>query len=292
MQAYNPSPPITTTICICGAGTMGAGIAQTCALSGLDTTVYDKDASSTEQAKAKIEKELARMEEKTKITREQKKGTLGRLRFTHNPDDCVAEVIMEAIAENLEAKSALFKHLAQINGAKTILATNTSSLSVGAIAENLEHPERVIGIHFFNPAPVMKLVEIVKTDFTSERTIHCATHLVERLGKTAVVSRDLPGFIVNRVARPFYLEALWLAEEVFSDYQAIDQLMEASGFKMGPFRLMDLIGNDVNYAVSSSLYEALGKPGRLKPSGLQEQKVQIQALGKKTGIGFYRYPPP
>jgi 3-hydroxybutyryl-CoA dehydrogenase len=153
----------------------------------------------------------------------------------------------------------------------------------------VRNPERVIGMHFFNPATIMKLVEIVNTEYTNEITTKTVVELTKQLGKTPVTCKDSPGFIVNRVARPFYIESLRMAEEGYSDFIQIDRLMEASGFKMGPFKLMDLIGNDINYAVSCSVYEQLGKPGRLKPSAIQEQKVKQGDLGKKTSKGYYRY---
>ena len=173
-----------------------------------------------------------------------------------------------------------------------IFASNTSSLSINSIAGQLKNPERVIGMHFFNPAPVMKLVEVVNTDYTNEETTRIIIDLAKQMGKVPVVCKDSPGFIVNRVARPYYIEALRLAEEGISDFSTMDSLLEATGFKMGPFKLMDLIGNDINYAVSCSVYEQMNQPERLKPSPIQKEKVEKGELGRKTGKGYYDYSSP
>jgi 3-hydroxybutyryl-CoA dehydrogenase len=201
----------------------------------------------------------------------------------------LGDVIIEAIIEKPEAKIALFNQLAEINHSETVFASNTSSLSITQIAQGVKNPERVIGMHFFNPATIMKLVEVVKTDLTNEHTTNIIVELAKQMNKTSVLCKDSPGFIVNRVARPFYIESLRLAEEELIDLAKIDSLMESTGFKMGPFKLMDLIGNDINYAVSCSVYEQMKKPDRLKPSEIQKQKVETGQLGKKTGKGYYDY---
>ncbi|MBL7761935.1 MAG: 3-hydroxybutyryl-CoA dehydrogenase [Chitinophagaceae bacterium] len=277
------------TICICGAGTMGSGIAQAAAQSGFYTILYELNTAILEKAKVSIENNLQKLVEKGKLTTAEKIKTLERIQFTNDLHHCLADVIIEAIAEKLEAKIALFNQLAEINHSETVFATNTSSLSVTKIAEKVMSPQRVIGMHFFNPATIMKLVEVVNTPFTNEQTTQIILELAAGMGKTAVVCKDAPGFIVNRVARPFYIEALRLAEQGMP-FEKIDALMEATGFKMGPFKLMDLIGNDINYAVSTSVYEQLNKPKRLKPSSIQEEKVKNGELGKKTGKGYYKYP--
>ena len=187
-------------------------------------------------------------------------------------------------------KVSLFNQLAQINSNETIFASNTSSLAVSEIAKHVLIPERVAGLHFFNPAPIMKLVEVVKAEQTSQEVLDKLVALTKTFGKTPVVCKDSPGFIVNRVARPYYIEALRLVEEGISDFETIDRLLESRGFKMGPFKLMDLIGNDVNYAVSYSVYEQLNQPERLKPSYIQKEKVEKGELGKKTGKGYYSLP--
>ena len=276
-------------ICICGAGTMGSGIAQTAASSGFYTILYELNEEVLQKAKASIEKNLQSLVEKNKISGKAKEDTLNNLRFTNNLQDCLGDIIIEAIVEKTEAKIALFNQLAGINRSETVFASNTSSLSITKIANGVNNPERVIGMHFFNPATIMKLVEVVKTDLTNENTVNAIIALTKQLGKTPVLCKDSPGFIVNRVARPYYIESLRLAEEKTGDFTTIDSLMEATGFKMGPFKLMDLIGNDINYAVTCSVYEQLDKPERLKPSSIQKEKVESGRLGKKTGKGYYDY---
>jgi len=276
-------------ICICGAGTMGSGIAHASASSGFYTILYELNDAVLEKAKASIEKNLQSLVEKRKITGNAKEETLKNLRFTNNLHNCIGDVIIEAIIEKPEAKIALFNQLAEINHSETVFASNTSSLSTAQIAKGVKNPERVVGMHFFNPATIMKLVEVVKTEFTNEQTTNIIIELAKQMNKTPVLCKDSPGFIVNRVARPFYIESLRLTEEGLIDLSKIDSLMESTGFKMGPFKLMDLIGNDINYAVSCSVYEQLGDPERLKPSFIQKEKVETGQLGKKTGKGYYEY---
>ena len=276
-------------ICICGAGTMGSGIAQASAAAGFYTILYELNDAVLEKAQASIENNLQSLVEKRKITGNAKEETLNNLRFTNNLHDCLGDVIIEAIIEKPEAKIALFNQLAEINHSETVFASNTSSLSITQIAKGVKNPERVIGMHFFNPATIMKLVEVVKTELTNEQTTNIIIELTKMINKTPVLCKDSPGFIVNRVARPFYIESLRLLEEGAIDLAKIDSLMESTGFKMGPFKLMDLIGNDINYAVSCSVYEQLGDPERLKPSFIQKGKVETGQLGKKTGKGYYDY---
>lgn len=278
-----------SVICICGAGTMGGGIAQAAAASGFYTILYELNEAVLEKAKVSIERNLQSLVEKRKITGNAKEETLNNLRFTNNVHNCLGDVIIEAIIEKPEAKIALFNQLAEINHSKTVFASNTSSLSITQIAKGINNPERVIGMHFFNPATVMKLVEVVKTDLTNEQTTSTIIELAKQMNKTPVICKDSPGFIVNRVARPFYIESLRLVEEELIDFEKLDSLMESIGFKMGPFKLMDLIGNDINYAVSCSVYEQLKKPDRLRPSEIQEKKVETGQLGKKAGKGYYDY---
>jgi 3-hydroxybutyryl-CoA dehydrogenase len=277
------------SIAICGAGTMGSGIAQVAAQSGFYTILYDLDNNALQKAKIEIDKNLQRWVEKAKMDNAGKERIMRRINFTSDIQSCLADVFIEAIVEKAAIKSALFNQLAEINHSECIFATNTSSLSVNAIAAGIKNPERVIGMHFFNPAPLMKLVEVVNTDYTNESTTRIICELARQMGKTPVICKDSPGFIVNRVARPFYIESLRLVEEGHAGFSQIDTLLEASGFKMGPFRLMDLIGNDVNYAVSVSVYEQSGKPERLKPSDIQKEKVEKGELGKKSGKGYYQY---
>ena len=252
---------------------MGSGIAQVTAQAGFTTILFDVNSGMLEKARRGIEQSLDRLVEKEKINAVQKSACLGRIIFTSRVEDCIADLIIEAIIEQKEAKTVLLNQLANINLPSTIFATNTSSLAASDIASAIQHSERVIGMHFFNPAPLMKLVEVVKAQQTSEGTINTITALVNTIGKTPVVCKDVPGFIVNRVARPYYLEAMKLVEQGLATIETVDAVMEATGFKMGPFRLMDLIGMDINFSVSNIVWEALGKPERLQPSIIQKQKV-------------------
>jgi 3-hydroxybutyryl-CoA dehydrogenase len=276
-------------ICICGAGTMGSGIAQACASAGFSTILYDLNEEVLERAKQKINNDLDKLVEKGRLQADQKENLLSNLRFTNSIADCIADLVIEAIIEKMEVKIGLFGELSKINSEQTLFASNTSSLSINAIAKHIPGPQRFAGLHFFNPAPVMKLVEVVKGEATSDASISALVEFTRKLGKQPVVCKDSPGFIVNRVARPFYIESLRIAEEGIADYATIDRILESRGFKMGPFKLMDLIGNDVNYAVSCSVYEQLNRPERLKPSYLQEEKVRLGQLGKKTKKGYYDY---
>ncbi|MBL7750541.1 MAG: 3-hydroxybutyryl-CoA dehydrogenase [Chitinophagaceae bacterium] len=275
------------TICVCGAGTMGSGIAQHFALHGRSVILFDLEQRFIDRARVWIEKDLDKGIEKGKIDPAEKEATLARIRFTTRHEDCIAPLIIEAIIEKPEAKTSLFHSLSKWNKPDTIFASNTSSLSIEALAGQIPNPERVAGLHFFNPAPLMKLVEIVTTPYSDPAVILALQNLCTETGKIPVVCKDSPGFIVNRVARPFYIESLRMAEEGKADLATIDQLLENAGFRMGPFRLMDLIGNDVNYAVSVSVYEQLGQPERLKPSYLQKEKVDKGEWGKKSGKGYY-----
>ncbi len=276
-------------LCVCGAGTMGSGIAAAAAQHGISVILYDLQPAMLSKASAHIEVSLQQLAAKNRISDAEKKTIFDRIRFTNDLNECRAGIILEAIIEKAEAKSALFEELEKINGPGTLFASNSSSLSIKTIAGQTAFPERIIGMHFFNPATRMKLVEIVTTSHLSESSIRRIRDLAIHMGKTPVICEDAPGFIVNRVARPYYLEALRLIENDVADAETIDKLTEAAGFKMGPFHLMDLIGNDINYTVSCSLYEALAMPARLKPSPLQALKVEQGNLGRKVGRGFFEY---
>ena len=268
---------------------MGSGIAQLVASSAFPVILYEVSGEVLAKARKTIDRNLQLLVEKDKLTSDQKEKIFQNIHFTNDLNECVADVIIEAVIENLEAKIKLFNQLAAINDEKTIFATNTSSLSVTSIGSKILWPDRVLGMHFFNPAPVMKLVEIINTSYTNEQTIRTMIDLARQMGKVPVLCKDSPGFIVNRVARPYYIESLRLLEEGKVGVEDIDNLLEASGFKLGPFKLMDLIGNDINYSVSCSVYEQLNRPGRLMPSDIQKEKVEKGELGKKTGKGYYRY---
>src|SRR6476620_6906402 len=276
-------------ICICGAGTMGSGIAQLVASSAFSTILYEVNGEVLAKARKTIDRNLQLLVEKNKLTSEQKEKIFQNIHFTNDLNECVADVIIEAVIENLETKIKLFNQLATFNDEKTIFATNTSSLSVTSIGSKILRPDRFLGMHFFNPAPIMKLVEMINTSYTNEQTTRTMIDLARQMGKVPVVCKDSPGFIVNRVARPYYIESLRLPEEGKFGVENIDNLLEASGFKLGPFKRMDLIGNDINYSVSCSIYEQLNRPGRLMPSEIQKEKVEKGELGKKTGKGYYRY---
>ncbi len=277
------------TICVIGAGTMGSGIAQTAAQSGFYTLLFDINADVLEKAKASIDKSLQYLLDKEKITADEKENIFKRIRFISDTNDCIADIIIEAIVEKVEAKVSIFNQLAEINHSEVIFATNTSSLSVSEIQALVQTPHRVAGMHFFNPAQVMKLVEVIKGNQTSDEVAQTIYELCKQMNKTPVMCKDAPGFIVNRVARHYYLEALKLVEDDIAAFENVDEIMEASGFKMGPFRLMDLIGMDVNLAVSQSLFDACNQAERFKPSALQQLKVANGELGRKTKKGFYQY---
>jgi 3-hydroxybutyryl-CoA dehydrogenase len=277
------------TLCVCGAGTMGSGIAQAAAQSDIYTILFDLNTEVLQKAEASINQNLDSLVQKQKITEKQRRSINGNLQYISDINGCIADVIIDAIIEKPEAKIALFNQLAEINHSETIFASNTSSLSITQLQQKIVQPQRVAGMHFFNPATIMKLVEVVKGEQTNEQVIKALVDLAAQMNKIPVVCKDAPGFIVNRVARPYYIESLKLVGDGVADFATIDALMEASGFKMGPFKLMDLIGNDINYAVSCSVYEQLGKPERLKPSFIQKEKVEKGELGRKTKKGYYNY---
>jgi 3-hydroxybutyryl-CoA dehydrogenase len=276
-------------ICVCGAGTMGSGIAQVAALAGFETIQFDVNDEMLVKSRAGIEKNLQWLLDKGKINTEEKQECMQRLLFTNDLQRCKADLVIEAIIEKKEAKIDLFTKILAVNDTDTILATNTSSIAITEIAEALAAPGNVIGMHFFNPAPVMKLVEVITTTQTNPSVVNEVMILAAKMGKTPVLCKDSPGFIVNRVARHYYLEAMKLVEQNLATIETVDAVMEATGFKMGPFKLMDLIGMDINFGVSNIVWEALGKPERLTPSPLQKQKVTAGELGRKTGQGFYNY---
>ncbi len=276
-------------ICVCGAGTMGSGIAQVAAQSGFDTILFDVNENVIANAQTTIQKNLQFLVDKNKISEKQNKEIFSRIQFINDIKDCTGFVIIEAIVENAEAKVSLFNNLAKYNNEEVIFATNTSSLSVSSIQEKIIFPERVVGMHFFNPAYIMKLVEVVKGRQTNDEVTNAVFEICKQMSKTPVMCKDVPGFIVNRVARHYYLESLKIFEEGIASFKEIDSILEASGFKMGPFKLMDLIGMDINLAVTQSMYDAFDKAERFKPSSLQIEKVKNNELGKKTGKGFYNY---
>lgn len=269
---------------VIGAGTMGSGIALVALAAGLDVCLYDVSDSVLEAARAYVAKYLARKD---------RSDALANLTLTTDLSTLDGSVcVVEAVPERLSLKQQVFACLDGACHEARFLATNTSTLSVTSIASATQHPDRVVGMHFFNPAAVLPLVEIVRGQATSQEAVEGAVALASRLGKTPVVARDTPGFIVNRVARPFYGEALELLGQGTASPAALDRLMVLSGgFRMGPFRLMDLIGIDVNFAATQSVYEQMGRLSRYRPHDLQRRMVEAGTLGRKTGQGFYRYGP-
>lgn len=276
---------------VLGAGTMGAGIAQIAATAGHEVILTDTSEKAIIKARDGLTRILNRLVEKGRLTDQESKEIFGRIYFSESMsayEGC--GLMIEAILENLEIKKKVFSQLEAVVDNTCILATNTSSLSIASIAAGCTHAERVIGIHFFNPAPVMKLVEIIPAIQTSQETLDKSYRLIESWGKTVVEAKDTPGFIVNRVARPFYGEALRILEEGIADVPTIDLAMtQVAGFRMGPFTLMDYIGNDVNYAVTESVFTAFYFDPRYKPSFTQKRLSEAGWLGRKSGRGYYHY---
>jgi 3-hydroxybutyryl-CoA dehydrogenase len=270
------------TICVCGAGTMGSGIAQAVAQAGFFTLLYELNPVVLANAKSGIEKNLEALVTKGKIPVEEKEKIFRRIQFTEDLQNCWPTCLLRPIVEKPGLKIALFNQLARSITVNLFLQVILLPCRLQKLPIKPGTRKRLIGMHFFNPATIMKLVEVVTTRYTNTATVNIVKHLAKQMGKTTVLCKDSPGFIVNAVARPYYLESLLVLEEMDADLTQIDRLMEATGFKMGPFRLMDLIGNDVNYAVSCSLYEQLDKPARLRPSPIQEKKVKEAKLGKKN----------
>lgn len=279
------------TIGIIGSGTMGSGIAQVAATSGCKVKLYDTNRAALDKAEAALEKILLRLIEKGRIDSEEKNRIQGNIDYVENLKDLAnSNLTIEAIVENLDVKKKVFSELETYVDSNCIIASNTSSLSIASIASALKNPERCIGIHFFNPAPLMQLVEVIPAIQTSNEVLEFTVKTIENWNKVVAVAKDTPGFIVNRVARPFYGESLRIYEEGIADFASIDRSLKTLGnFKMGPFELMDFIGNDVNYTVTETVFQAFYYDPRYRPSFTQKRFTEAGYLGRKSGKGFYNY---
>jgi len=278
-------------VAVIGSGTMGSGIAQVAATAGCQVKIFDSNLSALEKSKSSLETTLARLVEKEKIDTKEKNRIENNISFAHSLSELSHSVlVIEAIVENIDIKRKLFSDLETYVSPETILASNTSSLSIASIAASCQKPERVIGIHFFNPAPLMQLVEVIPAIQTSHEVLTTTIQTITDWKKVVAVAKDTPGFIVNRVARPFYSEALRIYEEGKADFATIDWAMKTiGGFRMGPFELMDFIGNDVNYTVTETVFTAFYFDPRYKPSFTQKRLSEAGFLGRKSGRGFYNY---
>jgi 3-hydroxybutyryl-CoA dehydrogenase len=276
---------------VVGSGAMGSGIAQVAATAGHPTIIYDTNTTALEKSKKSLISLLDKLVQKQKISEDTANSVLKLTTYSNSIQDFKScDIVIEAIIENIEVKQSVFKELETITSDTCVLASNTSSLSITSIASACQNPEKVIGIHFFNPATLMPLVEIIPGVATDMIVVNHCQALINSWGKVTVVAKDTPGFIVNRVARPFYSEALRIYDEQLADMATIDWAMrEVGGFKMGPFELMDLIGHDVNYVVTETVWQQFYYDPRFKPSLTQKRLLEAKFLGKKTGRGFYDY---
>jgi len=283
--------PTTFCVGIIGSGTMGSGIAQVAATAGCAVKLVDVNATALEKSKLALENILSKLVEKEKIDANEKARIQSNISYVTELSALAdADLVIEAIVENLEVKRKLFAELELVVTKQCILASNTSSLSIASIAAASTSPERVLGIHFFNPAPLMQLVEVIPAVQTSEAVIQKSVEIISSWNKTVAVAKDTPGFIVNRVARPFYSESLRIYEEGVADFATIDWALKTiGGFKMGPFELMDLIGHDVNYVVTETVFTAFYFDPKFKPSFTQKRLLEAGCLGRKSGRGFYNY---
>jgi 3-hydroxybutyryl-CoA dehydrogenase len=279
-----------TSIGIIGAGTMGTGIALSSALAGYDVVLYDVSDGFLQRSYKNVGLMMDKSIERGKLKMEDANKAALRIRTTTHFDHLkTCDLVIEAAIEKLETKQELFAKLSDMCAEECILASNTSSLSITAIASATKRPERVLGLHFFNPAHIMKLVEIVRGQQTTDDVMYRAEGFIKQIGKTPVLAKDTPGFIVNRVARNFYGESLRLVNDGIATHMQVDSIMKANGFSMGPFELMDLIGIDVNLAVTESVYNQFFQEARFRPHLIQQKMVEANLLGKKTGRGFYDY---
>lgn len=278
-----------TRIGVVGAGTMGSGIAQAAAQAGFNVVLFDIKSEVLKNAHQSIQANLAGALTRGKISEKDAIEAMNRISFTEKMEEVLGELIIEAVVENLSLKAEIFRTLAMQNASTTILASNTSSFPITQIAQGINHPGRIAGMHFFNPVHIMKLVEIISGEKTTVDTTKTIRDVAIKMGKVPVFAKDAPGFIVNRVARQYYLESLNILEDEVAGFEIIDKLMEATGFKMGPFRLMDLIGIDSNQYTTQSMYKSFNNEPRFQPSSLQQKMVEDGLHGRKSKRGFYDY---
>lgn len=270
---------------------MGSGIAQVAATAGCEVKIYDTNLDALAKSKSNLENTLSKLVEKAKIDEHEKSRIENNISYAHTLGELShSDLVIEAIIENIEIKRKLFSELENYVSPETILASNTSSLSIASIAASCQKPERVIGIHFFNPAPLMQLVEVIPAVQTSEEVLQKSVQIISDWKKVVAVAKDTPGFIVNRVARPFYSESLRIYDEGVADFATIDWALKTiGGFRMGPFELMDMIGHDVNYIVTETVFTAFYFDPKFKPSFTQKRLLEAGFLGRKSGRGFYNY---
>lgn len=274
---------------VIGAGVMGRGIAQVSAMAGHSVILFDINHEMIEVALKAIDSNLKKAIDLKKITTEEKEATQERIQFSNSIADVNVDLVIEAIVEKIDVKLKVFNELAEINKENTIYASNTSSIPLTQIAAGFNYPQKMIGIHFFNPAHIMKLVEVIRAEQTSAEVLDVATNYVSSIQKRCIIAADSPGFIVNRVARHFYVEGLKILEEDVASHETIDELIRSAGFKMGPFELMDLIGVETNLSVTESMYELFNHDQKFRPNRIQQKKVQAGYFGRKSGQGFYTY---
>ncbi len=274
---------------VIGAGVMGRGIAQVSAMAGHSVVLFDVNHEMLEVAENAIDKNLTKAIDLKKINSQEKESTQKRIQFSNSVADVKVDLIIEAIVEKIEAKLKVFNDLAEINKEDTVYASNTSSIPLTQIAAGFKYPSRMVGIHFFNPAHIMKLVEVIRAEQTDPQVLEQAISYVSSVRKKFIIAADAPGFIVNRVARHFYVEGLKVLEEDVASHEVIDELIRSSGFKMGPFELMDLIGVETNLSVTESMYKLFNYDQKFRPNRIQQKKVQAGYFGRKSGQGFYSY---
>jgi 3-hydroxybutyryl-CoA dehydrogenase len=274
---------------VIGAGVMGRGIAQVSAMAGHSVVLFDINHEMLEVAENAIDKNLVKAIDLKKINSQEKESTQKRIQFSNSIADVKVDLVIEAIVEKIEVKLKVFNDLAEINKEDTVYASNTSSIPLTQIAAGFKYPSRMVGIHFFNPAHIMKLVEVIRAEQTDPQVLDQAISYVSSVRKKFIIAADAPGFIVNRVARHFYVEGLKVLEENVASHEVIDELIRSSGFKMGPFELMDLIGVETNLSVTESMYKLFNYDQKFRPNRIQQKKVQAGYFGRKSGQGFYSY---